>query len=176
MKTHCAKCQKEFDKKPSELKKSKSGNSFCSKSCANGFNNTIFIKRTPSNRCACGKKIHRSGKQCQKCYLTTYQLDNKTLFEATGHRKGPHKYINIRKAARRIYIKAGKPCRCIVCGYAKHFEVAHVKSIASFNQDTLVSQINSPSNLAALCPNHHWELDHSLLDSPGWSRTIVSAL
>ena len=125
--------------------------------------NKLHIKKPPSKLCKCGKKIRRRSTKCSRCHMAEYQLDNKTLIEATGHRKGPHKYINIRKAARRIYLNTNKPRQCLICGYKTHFEVAHIKSIPSFNQTSLISQINYPANLAALCPNHHWELDHGLL-------------
>ena len=35
----CKQCEKEFKKRPSDIKKSKSGNHFCSKSCAGTWNN-----------------------------------------------------------------------------------------------------------------------------------------
>lgn len=49
---------------------------------------------------------------------------------------------------------------CVKCGYDKHIEVAHVKSITEFDLDTPISIINHPTNLLALCPNCHWEHDH----------------
>ena len=30
--------------------------------------------------------------------------------------------------------------------------------------DQLISEINNIDNLIALCPNHHWEFDHSQLN------------
>ena len=52
------------------------------------------------------------------------------------------------------------------CGYDKHVEVCHIKPISSFSLDTLISMINVESNLRLLCPNHHWEYDHGLLELP----------
>lgn len=49
---------------------------------------------------------------------------------------------------------------CNVCGYDKHYEVCHIKSIASFKSNTSVSIINDLTNLIALCPNCHWEHDN----------------
>ena len=69
----------------------------------------------------------------------------------------------IRALARGIYKKSEKPQHCIVCGYDKHFEVCHIQAINSFEDTALVSDINAIGNLAALCPNCHWELDHGLL-------------
>ena len=90
-------------------------------------------------------------------------LTKKELFL---HRKSS--YQNARSAivkhARRVYQNSDKPKQCIICGYDKHYEVAHIKAVADFSDDTLVSEINSKNNLIALCPNHHWEYDNGLLD------------
>lgn len=70
----------------------------------------------------------------------------------------------IQKGARAVYKNSSKPKRCVICGYNKTYEVAHIKSVSDFSEDTLVSEINSVNNLIALCPNHHWEFDHIGLD------------
>ena len=49
------------------------------------------------------------------------------------------------------------------CGYDKHVEICHIKSIGSFPTDTIVSDINSLDNLLSLCPNCHYEFDHNRL-------------
>jgi hypothetical protein len=43
----CSNCGKSFDKNPNEIKKSKSGNHFCSQSCSTSYNNT---HKTKGNR------------------------------------------------------------------------------------------------------------------------------
>lgn len=82
-------------------------------------------------------------------------LTKKELFE---HRSG---YQNARSAivknAKTCFLKSSKPKKCAVCGYDKHYEIAHIKAVADFDDDTL-------DNLIALCPNHHWEYDNGLLD------------
>ena len=70
----------------------------------------------------------------------------------------------IQKMARQIFEKSNKLKKCIVCGYDKHYEVAHIKAVSEFNDDDLISKINDIDNLIALCPNHHWEYDNKLLD------------
>lgn len=70
----------------------------------------------------------------------------------------------IQKNARKIYEQSDKPKCCICCGYDKHYETAHIKSVSSFDSDALLSEINSIDNLIALCPNHHWEYDNGNLD------------
>ena len=48
-----------------------------------------------------------------------------------------------------------------VYNYDKHIEIAHIKAIKDFDPDTRLSQINDVSNLLPLCPNCHWEFDHT---------------
>ena len=52
---------------------------------------------------------------------------------------------------------------CLVCKYSNHVEVAHVKAVSKFSDDTLVSEMNDLQNLMYLCPNHHWEYDNGKL-------------
>lgn len=70
----------------------------------------------------------------------------------------------IQKNARKIYEESTKPKYCIVCGYDKHYEVAHIKAVSSFDDRVLIDEINTSNNLIALCPNHHWEYDNNELD------------
>lgn len=70
----------------------------------------------------------------------------------------------IQKDARITYEKSDRQKSCYVCGYNKCYEVAHIKSVASFSGDSLISEINNINNLIALCPIHHWEYDHNELN------------
>lgn len=70
----------------------------------------------------------------------------------------------IQRYARQTYENSDKPKSCIVCGYDKHYEVAHIKSVSEFEDDALISDINDIDNLVALCPNHHWEYDNTDFD------------
>lgn len=42
MKVNCAKCNLEIDRNPSVIKRSITGNVYCSRSCANSMSNTLF--------------------------------------------------------------------------------------------------------------------------------------
>ena len=66
--------------------------------------------------------------------------------------------------ARTIYMASNRPKQCACCGYDKHFEVAHIKAVSSFDKNVLLSEINAEDNLIALCPNHHWEYDNTDFD------------
>lgn len=69
---------------------------------------------------------------------------------------------SIARLAREEYQKSDRPKHCIVCGYP-HYEVAHIKAVSDFSDDTLISDINSIDNLIGLCPNHHYEYDNGIL-------------
>lgn len=49
---------------------------------------------------------------------------------------------------------------------SKHIEVCHIRPIADYPPDTLLSVINDTSNLIGLCPNCHWEFDHKQSSAP----------
>ena len=52
--------------------------------------------------------------------------------------------------------------KCTSCGYDKHVEIHHIKSISSFIVDSTATlyDVNNPDNLVYLCPNCHWEIDN----------------
>lgn len=70
----------------------------------------------------------------------------------------------IRKDAQSVFDKSNSSRCCAICGYDKHIEIAHIKAVADFDDETLVSEINDINNLIALCPNHHWEYDNGMLE------------
>ena len=69
----------------------------------------------------------------------------------------------IQKDARKIYFYNNQHPKCAICGYTKHVEVAHIKAVSEFSNETPISTINSITNLIGLCPNHHWEYDNGML-------------
>ena len=80
---------------------------------------------------------------------------------------------SIQKYARIIYQNSNKPKQCICCNYDKHYEVAHIKAVSDFNDDTLISEINDIDNLIALCPNHHWEYDNTDFDITPYLNEVI---
>lgn len=70
----------------------------------------------------------------------------------------------IQKKSRENYHKSDKPKCCKICGYDKHIEVAHIKSVSDFDYHSTFEEMVDISNLVALCPNHHWEFDKGLID------------
>jgi 5-methylcytosine-specific restriction endonuclease McrA len=84
-----------------------------------------------------------------------------TEYIKRNHRSSAYSYI--RWHARAVVMKSDKQKTCCRCGYNKHTEVCHIKSIQSFNDNSTLEQINHPDNLMLLCPNCHWEYDNGLL-------------
>ena len=71
---------------------------------------------------------------------------------------------SIQKDARQVYFDSVQHACCVICGYDKHVEVAHIKSVSSFDDNATIGEINDITNLVGLCPNHHWEFDNGLID------------
>ena len=88
----------------------------------------------------------------------------KTKGQLKSERKSYQSYRSgVRKYAEKIYKESNKEMKCIVCGYDKHVEIAHIKAVSDFDEDSTISSINTLENLVALCPNHHWEFDNNLI-------------
>lgn len=166
MEFKCKSCSKSVCKTISEVKKSKSGNVFCSRSCAARYNNRKHPKRSLSGKCKkCSKPIAKRYAYCKDCY-TINLLENKTYNESKTYKdyysnKKYQRNSEVRQHARRKYFNSNRPKSCVVCGYDLHIDVCHIKDISSYHCDTLIGEINSLSNLIALCKNHHWEFDHN---------------
>lgn len=159
IKTNCKECRKEFE----GLRDTNSKNYFCSRSCSVRYNNKKKAKRKPEHKCLkCGVKINAKRKHCEEHFKEWLenQCKDMTLKEAIykkHHRSNA--YSLIRGRARTI-AKNLNMNFCEKCGYNKHVEICHKKPISQFSDDVLISIINSPDNLIALCPNCHWEFDN----------------
>ena len=96
-----------------------------------------------------------------KCYLKTHSVENSTKEELFSTRTNwQSARSSIQKHARVVFFANIKEAACEICGYTNHVEVAHRKSVASFDDSCTVLEINDVSNLIGLCPNHHWEFDN----------------
>lgn len=144
-------------------KKSTNNPKFCSRSCSVSFNNEVKPKRVLEGNCySCKTPITSNNKYCKSCWSqknvsvsTKYEIFN-TFGTYQAHAK-------IRGLARTQYSKSGFPKKCKICGYDKHVQICHIIPVASFPGNTLISNMNDITNLQALCPNHHWEVDHNKL-------------
>ena len=136
------------NQKPSEVRKKV----FCGSSCSASFNNREREKKQKTDK----KKLVKPEK-----FSFFEGITKKEFFEKKGVY---YKFRSeIRKHAQFVYEKNQGEKTCKVCGYDKHIQVCHIKSVSSFSDDTLITEINSKDNLVGLCPNHHWEYDHGLI-------------
>jgi hypothetical protein len=145
---------------------------FCSRSCAGTYNGAAFPKRSkdkekrPTCRNCTNKVAHSGATYCRECinnkvhYHGAGPVDKQTI-EFASRRGGANRYDSIRSHARGVFKELlANPC-CEKCSYNKHVELCHIKPISSFPKDTLVAEVNHRSNVMFLCPNCHWEFDHS---------------
>ena len=132
--------------KVSEVRKKK----FCSQSCSAIFNNG---KR--------GVKTPKEGKLKTEKFSYLNGVTKKEYFDIKGVY---YKFrAVIRKHAQYVYESNNGSKSCYICGYNKHIQVCHIKSVSSFVDNDLITDINSKDNLIGLCPNHHWEYDNGLI-------------
>ena len=193
MLVYCEYCKSPFDKRPSDIKKhprsfcsrqhfflykaenakknkckqcgkSTSNPKFCSASCAATYNNRLKPKRKPKTSFCqtCGKVTSARRKYgSRQCNPSTKITDSTTMGELKASYENIWQFhATIRGHSRSIY---SGPRKCAICGYDKHVEVCHIRRISSFDDSQRVVDCNNSTNLVALCPNCHWELDHHLL-------------
>lgn len=159
----CLNCQEKLNGKY-QLK-------FCNRSCSAIYNNKKYPKRKKNTKSYPKCKLcdnptkRKSGVYCEKCitkrkHYRGFPLGKQTIEECCK-RKGSNRYDIIRDNTRRLYKNNLKNPICEFCGYSKHVEICHRKPISSFPKETLVSVVNDKENILFLCPNCHWEFDHS---------------
>ena len=139
---------------------------YCSRSCANRVNGSLF----PSRKCLprqckhCGTALLARRTTCDSCNPSF--VDWRTVPLQEIRTKALQQYAaQIRSLARVAYRKSNRPKACAVCGYETHYEVCHIKPINAFLLTDFVADVNELTNLVALCPNHHWEFDHGILSA-----------
>jgi len=138
---------------------------FCNSSCAAAFNNRLFPKKR-SVRKACGKCLEMFPppnyriKTCSNC--RPFRSRRRNLSELSKREAG--RVVIGRHAVR---VMASRPKTCVICGYDRFVDVAHIKAVAAFSPQAKLAEINAPENLVYLCPNHHREFDRGYLKLSG---------
>lgn len=138
---------------------------FCSSNCSATYNN---IKRSkhPSNNCVkCGEKIKHTSICCIKCY-PLYKIEKfgeKIIKQFRDIPSSKNRYQDVRNHAHRVADYYDIKKECPYCDYRNHVQLCHIKDIGDFPNDSTLNEINDPTNLIYLCPNHHWDLDHGHL-------------
>ena len=143
---------------------------FCSRSCAAQYNNKMFPKRKTDKKCiVCGEPVLSYRHNRCELHWNEYKESrwkNRTIGEYRNRPSvvGKHPswlHAHVRQFAR-SWLKHMTDLPCAHCGYDKHVELAHIKDVVSFSDDTLLSEVNSEDNVIQLCPNCHWEFDNLL--------------
>lgn len=165
----CLNCKKTFSKNKSEAKK------FCSRNCSGFYTNAVRnIDKT--YHCAdCNILISKTWvpeKYCIDCLISRknnrVKYSKMTLNELSIQYPSLTNYHSIlRSDSRRVFKNSQKPKECFVCGYDVFVNICHIKDVKDFDKSTIISEVNNIDNLIALCPNHHWEFDHKLLNING---------
>ena len=162
----CKQCNKTIYKTKTDSLKSE--NHFCSRSCSATYNNKIFIKKPLTRVCSeCTEKVftyrHTRCEQHNKEYQESKYI-NRTMGEYRNLLSVKGKHISWINSHIRLFAKSwNKDLRqlpCAKCNYDKHVELAHIKGISTYSDDTLLVVINNKTNLIQLCPNCHWEFDN----------------
>lgn len=145
---------------------------FCGRSCAARFNNTAYPKKKKQQRLCkkCSSPVGKYRTLCDGCLKTGTkktrdgdQVPYDLITKGDILTDDIQRFRRIREGARQVALDHGKLKACHECGYSLHVEACHVIPIKDFPNDTLLKDLNSPSNLVGLCRNHHWEFDHGYL-------------
>jgi hypothetical protein len=168
----CCECGKPAKKRFQDF--TKNVNNFCSRSCANRYNNRIRPKRKRKQKFCikCGDFIDKDRdnrrKLCDKCLVDKlFVLKNMSLKEYRDYiglkKMSSCRFSDRIKYLNRIWNKniLKLPCQC--CGYTRHTELSHKKPISKFSENDKLSEVNSAENNIVLCPTHHWEYDNGFL-------------
>lgn len=161
----CSNCNVSVTRKQASVKKSKSGEHFCSTRCSNIGRVRL---RKPRSCTQCGESLNtqKRTKVCTNCASRTDALqDQCTKGELFSRRKTWQSARSfIQKTARAKFLRINSEPVCAVCGYQKHVEVCHRRDVADFPDTATIREINDTSNLIGLCPTHHWEFDSNQMD------------
>lgn len=176
----CAHCEEVIHPQPGIKLQRTRRKKFCDSKCAALHNNQKKGARAPlvisCGRCSkpftfSPSRGSKSRRYCDECKIAA-ALASKGLESLPQRTKESLKnssasYQSWRSAIQRhagvIFGASGRPAACAVCGYSLHVQVAHLTAVAAFPPSATVAEINAIENLIALCPNHHWELDHGEL-------------
>lgn len=149
----CKYCNKIIEVKYKEKTRDARNKKFCNSSCAAIFNNQNRVKIVKTQK---DKQV-----KIKTPFKFLFGLTKLEIF--TKHKNWQSARTSIRKHANHVFDESGKPKMCCYCGYRNHYEVAHIKAVSEFTDDSLIEEINHIDNLMALCPNHHWEFDNNIL-------------
>lgn len=136
MKTNCSFCNIEFERIPSQLKRS--SNHFCSRSCAASFNNSLSPKRSLEGTCLiCKTKISKRLKYCSlKCRESNRdKVDPKEKLE-----RNKKAVVSYRQRMKQKAIEYKGPF-CKLCGYIGPARSMHFHHLDPLKKDFAISSV-----------------------------------
>lgn len=144
----CCKCNTGIYRKPAEIKRSRTGEFYCSNSC-----HALSMKKGQDYPClTCGKLVYRSPSELEK--NKTGQIFCSKKCQAKEQNEfgiASYNYKGLEVKSYRIKAFRKYENKCNRCGYDKYLEIlqVHHKDYNSLN--------NRVDNLEILCPNCHYE-------------------
>jgi hypothetical protein len=182
----CQKCHKSFWRR----KHTNVVNKYCSKECSDAakINRTVAsipkVRKGEAKYCPkCSKnEIFNKETSCLECkfearFGNTAKDDYSTVtLQNLRDRYSVQQYhAKVRGHSRSVFKMNRGEMKCSECGYDKHVDIAHIKDIKEFSMNTIVAEVNSMSNLVALCKNHHWEFDNPVIsDKKHYSSLLTN--
>lgn len=151
---------------------------FCSSNCSAKYNQALDLttKRKLKKLClSCETQISKKFKYCSNCNPCKGFGDislQDAMYEYL-HKSSAFALVRTRA---RVELKKRGVSSCLHCGYNLHIEACHVKPLADYPLDTLISVVNSEDNLIGLCCNCHWELDNGYLSIETIKKAGVARL
>ncbi|GAB3876965.1 hypothetical protein GCM10028824_35850 [Hymenobacter segetis] len=137
---------------------------YCSRSHAAIHTNQQAPKRQLTRKCQeCDTLIPGSRQFCavHGKRKADYRLLTVAQLKAKDAIKHPSYYRGYLNSITRL-LNAHRPRTCQAYGYDKHVEYCHIQPISAFPDSVMVQEVSGPENILVLCPNCHWEYDHSL--------------
>lgn len=138
------------------------------------FNKGKILSINNKNTCPnCGGYKYQTSRLCKNCSdKEKYEVRNHELGYYIGYGDNKKKYLasklnEVRKDARRFMENESEQEK--VCKYCENhefdeiLEVHHLKPISSFDEHSIISEINNDENMVWLCPNHHRMLELGLI-------------
>ena len=151
---------------------------YCSLSCAASANNRIFPKGKNKPKSESRNRIKRvckwcnvflgdgyhGSRTCVSCNKNIVDWSKVTVAEFKERCKGLRFHARIRSLARQEFKRSNQQLVCKKCNRERGTQVCHINPVSNFGSSSTIADINAITNLIALCPNHHWDLDHGFLE------------
>lgn len=125
----------------------------------------IRLNKNRQVLCECGNNKYKESYFCKKCDFKNKRdiILDKTILEFEKDYYNNHRYVIIRKYARKFLEELSIKKECNICKFDHYVECCHIKPIHSFSKETKLKEVNSINNLVFLCPNHHKMFDLGLI-------------